>query len=248
MSYPAVFFKSEFQINFARLSLFELYPSHLGISMKILLALPFFFLLSGCEYYRCDNSRFVTSEISPNPTRKETVRYENEREANRSWLYAIIPRHRSQIRWYDIGHWTTWIFFGNDDEGLFGESPRRPYKVHDKNDLKKAFSWWIRNPLHNFTHYTIGSAHRTNSEFTILNINCHGLCCCHYSPLASRQYGSKCTSFYLALHGGKPLISLRIVYPWKRKTEFYFGWGKKGNFGIKFLPLVNEKKHKKNFL
>jgi hypothetical protein len=239
MSYSAVFFKGEFQINFARFSLFKL-------SMKFLLALSLFHL-AGCAHYKCDTSRFLKRELTPESSEREQVRYKNEKDANNSPLYAIVPRHRCQIRWYDIGHWTTWMIFGNDDDGIFGESPRSPYEANAKNNLKKAMSWWIRNPLHNFTYYAIGSAHRKNSELTILNVNCHGVCFCHYSPLATRKYGSRCTSFYLALHGGKPLISLRIAYPWKRKTELYLGWGRKGNFGIKFLPMVDERKHKDCF-
>lgn len=37
------------------------------------------------------------------------------------WLYRFIPRHRSQIYWYDFGHWISWALFGNDDHGIFSE-------------------------------------------------------------------------------------------------------------------------------
>lgn len=244
MTYSTVFFKSEFcpmTNNFATISLFK--PL-----LKILLALPLFFLLSSCAELKYGNKRFLCQPPSENSSSKELVRYQNERKAAKHWLYCVVPRHRCQIRWYDIGHWVTWVFFGNDDEGIFGESPRSPYNPYCKNNTKKAMRWWIRNPLHNFTHYTIGSAYRVNSEYTLFNANCHGICCCHYTPVATRNYGSKCSSFYLALHGGKPLISLRLNYPRKKKTEFYIGWRKEGNFGIKFHPMVDVKKQKESFL
>jgi len=244
MTYSAVFFKSEFSPmtdNFATFSLFK--PL-----LKILLALPLFFLLSGCAQYKYGNERFLCQPEPKTCSPKDAMRYQNERRASRHWLYCVVPRHRCQIRWYDVGHWMTWALFGNDDEGIFGESANSPYLGHCKNNSKKAARWWIRNPLHNFTHYAIGSAHCVNSELTILNANCHGVCCCHYTPVATRNYGSRCTSFYLALHGGKPLISLRLNYPWQKKTEIYIGWRKEGNFGIKFLPMVDEKKQKESFL
>ena len=59
-----------------------------------------------------------------------------------------------------------------------------------------------------------------------------------YKEKADTVFGGRYTSFYLGLHNGKPLISLRIAYGPKWKSDFYIGWRDKGNFGIKFLPLT----------
>jgi hypothetical protein len=209
--------------------------------MKIFLVFPLFFVLSSCASYKCGNVKFLKAPPC------EQVRC-NEIDASHHWLYQFVPRHRCQIRCYDLFHWTTWMLFGNDDNGVFGESTSRPYKLYYKNNFPKAVQWWVRNPLHNFTNYTIGSRHGENGEFTLLNLNPHKFQCCHYEKVASHNYGCrKCSSFFAGFHGGKPFLSLRILYPWQWKTEIYLGWRKGGSFGFKFLPMINEKRHKECF-
>ena len=68
----------------------------------------------------------------------------NENAAFDHPLYNIIPRHRSQIRWYDAGHWTTWMLFGNDDDGIFGEARKKPYKPDQPPGFQKALVWFCR--------------------------------------------------------------------------------------------------------
>jgi len=157
----------------------------------------------------------------------ENVIYEDH------WLYQVIPRHRAQIQWYDLPHWTTWMLFGNDDDGIFGEKAR--YKPEIPPSFKKTLYWNCRNPLHNFCNYVIGSAHRTNSELTLLKIYPTKLEAFKYKPIGDTVFASKDTSFFLALHGGKPFVSLRIAYGQGCTSDFYFGWRCRGDFGIKCI-------------
>lgn len=161
----------------------------------------------------------------------------NQKEALSHPLYGVVPRHRCQIRAFDLPRWAAWMVWGNDDEGIFGEGAGRPYCIYRKNTYGKALSWWCRNPLHNFTHYVIGNAGRVNSELTLLNLHSRGVYCLEYDPIANKNYGSEGTSLFLALHGGKPFVSFRIKYPWDRYTQFYLGWRKNGCFGVKFQPM-----------
>ena len=188
-------------------------------------------LLSSCATYRqpthCFNKPLTECENHK----------KNLKQATRSSLYRYIPRHRCQIKWYDAPHWAAWAVFGNDDDGIFGEAQRDPYQLYKSNCPQKALCWWIRNPFHNLFHYVIGSAHCVNSEFTILNIHECGIQALRYCPTAKRNFGGRGTSFFLALHGWKPFISIRIVYFNKYQTDFYLGWRKHGAFGFKLQPF-----------
>lgn len=201
--------------------------------MKWIFVLSCLFLFSGCATYKAPTDSYVVAESEVDPERCV-----QEKKAARHWLYCMIPRHRTQIRWYDVGHWCTWMLFGNDDDGIFGESQKRPYRPNQQQSSGKALVWWLRNPLHNFTFYTIGSAERENGEFTILNLSRDNISALNYRKKAQKNFGSKNSSFFLALHGGKPYVSLRIVTPWKRRLQFYFGWRERGNFGVKFQPFA----------
>ena len=175
-------------------------------------------LLTGCMKYKI-------------PT--ESLPYPNESLDHP--LYEIIPRHRCQLAWYDVGHWTSWMIFGNDDDGIFGE----PANYHEKQSpgLKKALAWQLRNPLHNFCFYVIGSAQRQNSEFDLLKIGQGKVEGMQYRGSGQNNFPYESSCFYLALHGGKPFVSLRLVYTPKYRSEFYIGWRERGNFGIKLLPI-----------
>ncbi len=157
------------------------------------------------------------------------------------WLYDVIPRHRSQIAWYDAGHWIAWSLLGNDDDGIFGEGPHANYKPEEPASVAKALKWEGRNPLHNFCFYLIGSAHRTNSEYTLLEVTpCH-LKVGRYSPVAKTVFPTKNSCFYFGLHGGKPFLSFRLRWTRNKSTDFYFGWRERGNFGIKCVPIATKK-------
>lgn len=156
-------------------------------------------------------------------------------------LYRVIPPNRDSIQKNDLPHWTLWALFGNDDDGIFGEKAH--FREDDPDDLKKAFLWWIRNPFHNLFFYVIGSANRQNSLYLILQIGDSQIKAFHYYPLPKKNFPCKNSCFYLALHGGKPFVSIKLVYSRYREFQFYFGWRTRGNFGIKLNPFspINEK-------
>ena len=193
--------------------------------MRLILLIPLLF--AGCATYKIPTQSFA----HPCPT---VPFYDN---AVNHRLYAFIPRHRSQIRIYDIGHWLTWMLAGNDDDGIFGEEPSANFKESEPPSVSKALSWILRNPLHNFTFYVIGSAHRKNSEFAILSLSPRQFRLLHYRPHATTVFPSNCSCLYLGLHGGKPFFSLRLAYTRQHRGDFYIGWRCRGNFGIKFQPL-----------
>jgi hypothetical protein len=202
-------------------------------------------LVAGCAPYRVNTLNFSYQESyeayvieCPSTTIDENGFYENRYQALSHWLYQFIPRHRCQIQWFDIGHWITWTLFGNDDDGVFGPYNYRP---HQRNNLAKALAWTARNPLHNFCFYVIGSAHRPNSEIDLLKVGNRRISMLHYKPQGNTVFASECSSLYLALHGGKPFISFRLMYLSTRRLDFYLGWRDRGNFGMKLLPAVKYK-------
>jgi hypothetical protein len=197
------------------------------------LALAIAFFLSGCVPYKIPTTAYYKESYNPYANHQKM-------EALNHWLYEVVPRHRSQIYWYDAGHWLTWALFGNDENGIFGEDQRKDgcYLPMLEIGLKKALRWSLRNPLHNFCFYVIGSAHRTNSEFTILSVNPSEIKSFDYQPCGRTVFSSRNGGFYLGLHGGKPFVSLRIFYTSRHGGEFYLGWRERGNFGIKFSPWV----------
>lgn len=175
------------------------------------------FVLTGCSSYRCCHHMYLK---------------ENDKRDNHP-LYTIIPSHRLQIHWYDFLHWTTWMLFGNDDDGIFGEGKSANFCPNQPPTVKKALAWYGRNPLHNFFFYTIGSANRSNSQFTLIQVTKEKNALFHYQSIASTPFPGKKYGLYLALHGGKPFISLRFPLPSSRRFDFYLGWRERGNFGIK---------------
>lgn len=166
---------------------------------------------------------------------------QNKRDALDHPLYKIIPRHRSQIYWYDAGHWITWSLFGNDEHGIFGEDHSQAYQIEKPISYKKALCWWIRNPLHNFFHYVIGTAQFSNSQFTLVEMHTTGCSLLTYRLRAAPMFQGDGSSFYCGFHGWKPFIALRLVYGADYKGETYLGWRTQGNFGVKFVPFTTRK-------
>lgn len=184
-------------------------------------------LFSACTNYKQSTSSFL-----------------NETGSNQSTLdhplYHVIPRHRSQIKPYDIGHWTTWMLFGNDDHGIFGEDHDPIFCHQEPDNIGKAFKWFYRNPLHNFCWYVIGSGHKVNSEFAIIKCNPRQMHVLTYR--SSPDFGLKYEpSFFLGFYGWKPFVSLHLFYNKYYRGQFYIGWRNRGNFGIKFLPIIKRK-------
>lgn len=206
--------------------------------MKVFFLLLLIQFLSSCAAYKIPTENFYTPPRSFLSQEENNLYETYQFEASSHWLYRIIPRHRSQIKWYDLGHWLSWALFGNDDDGLFSEAQVPLFRPQQKIEFTKALAWTLRNPFHNFCFYVIGSADRQNDEFTLLKINRRQFRLFEYSPEARTVFGGRYTSFFLGLHGGKPFISLRLAYGSQWKSDFYIGWRDRGNFGIKILPLT----------
>lgn len=185
------------------------------------------FLMCGCASYKVPTESFTNGKGT-------------HEEALSHWLYTVVPRHSSQIEWYDAGHWLSWSLLGNDDDGIFGEESN--YKPDLPNGVAKASCWFFRNPLHNFCFYVIGSSQRVNPEYILLKATPHELTACRPSNQPA-NFGGEGTSFFAALHGGKPFISLRIAWSAKRKSEFYLGWRERGNFGAKCIFLSSRESY-----
>ncbi len=203
---------------------------------KLLLIVLFLLISPGCSYYRVPNQQFIRN--CPNCNK---INYLREKKALNHWLYRVVPRHRSQIRWYDIGHWTFWMLFGNDNDGIFGESKTGPYQQVRRNNVNKAISWWVRNPFHNFTNYTIGSGSKNCSELIILGINSKKIALFEYNKRAKYNFYGPGSSILIALHGFKPYISIQKYLPKESNFQFYLGWRKRDNFGAKCLIRRNYK-------
>ncbi len=183
-----------------------------------------------CAPYRYPTENFIHLEDCP-----------QKQQALSHWLYDVVPRHRCQLYPYDAGHWLMWAFFGNDDDGIFGEEPTAHFRCEQQPSFSKAAAWAWRNPMHNFCFYVIGSASRQNSELTLLRLTPSYWESCIYRPKATTVFASKGSSFYLALHGGKPFLSTRLVWSSAYETRFYIGWRCRGNFGIRFNLLGRRK-------
>ena len=183
------------------------------------------FLCGCCPY------RMATSEVAACIEKS----FRSERKAVHCHpIYAVVPRHRCQIYWFDLPHWVTWSLFGNDDDGVFGE--RANYRLGTPPTYSKAFCWWWRNSFHNFTFYVIGSAHRQNSQLIVLGLSSEGLRLFEYRPVGTHIHHGQGSSVLFAFHGGKPFLSMRLAHD-HYKGDFYVGWRKRGNFGIKFSPF-----------
>lgn len=169
---------------------------------------------------------------------------EKEATACNHMLYKIIPRHRAQIKWYDIGHWTTWALFGNDDDGIFGEGKKANYKPQEPISAKLALYWTCRNPLHNFCFYVIGQAYMKNSELALVSIANGSYSFFTYKPEGKTVFEEGSSSLFFGFHGWKPFIAFKMQYTPKYHTEFYLGWRERGNFGLKLIPLKSYNKEK----
>lgn len=144
--------------------------------------------------------------------------------------YKETPRYRSEIPTWHIKSQCAWAIFGNEDDGIYGEEAQ--FLPDEPNDESKARKWWLRNPLHNFCFYVIGSADKVNDEITLFKASQKGVNCFDYKPVGDTVFADEATSIFIALHGKKPFFSLRVGSK-DRSFDFYFGWRERGNFGIK---------------
>jgi hypothetical protein len=160
-----------------------------------------------------------------------------EQQASSHWLYHAIPRHRCQIRWFDVGHWCSWMLLGNDDDGLFGEASHKKHRSDQRIGATRALTWGMRNPLHNFCHYVIGQPRGKKSEFVLLSLSRKKSAVFSYTPESSGVFPQEDSCLHIAFHGIRPFVGLRLKLSPRRRGDFYLGWRERGNFGVKCQPL-----------
>lgn len=89
------------------------------------------------------------------------------------------------------------------------------WRPEDDYETRKR-SWYLRNPMHNFTHYVIGVSDR---QFHRTGIDAQGV----WNPDGGLNVA--------VTHAG-PLIHLPFISHKGRFLEGYMGWRNGGNFGM----------------
>lgn len=188
-------------------------------------------LATSCASYKAPSSSFARERSGEHAAHYAAV----EERALQHPLYRAIPRHRSQLRWYDAPRWAAWSFVGNDDDGIFGEAIPYSTNIHTGTFCR----WATRNPLHNFSFYLVGSAHwKRHYHAALLSIAGRRVRVC------SRDQGEvhdSDNSFKIAFNDFKPFISLQFSHFKNRRFQFYVGWRGRGNLGFKLRPWAKRK-------
>lgn len=137
------------------------------------------------------------------------------------WLYKIIPFGKENVKWYN---WFFWAFFGNDDDGIFGENSEFFFPIWNKSKTTPwvALKWWFRNPFHNFVRYTLERKHDT--QFYVISYTKERGWKFWFRDTA-RLWSSEQKQFEISVNPF--LISMRGFL----KFEFYLGWKPDGAFG-----------------
>ena len=162
-----------------------------------------------------------------------TYKYKVTGKHFKHWLYDYVPKVRAEAKgWRKL----LWAIFGNDDDGLFGEVAHRSWRERwgSEASFKRAFLWWVRNPLHNFTFFVIGSADREHhTHYRILFISRNAFKGPKYFDSPGRIWGEEgISSLWIALHDNKPFFSLRLKIPFMdRYFTTYVGARTKGTWG-----------------
>ncbi len=107
--------------------------------------------------------------------------------------------------------------------------------------FKDAAKWYARNPLHNFTFYTLGTVgnpeHLNLTLFAADNDGVRALKLNGESYVFKERW-----SFQIAINDGFPFIAWKIPYRFfggtKRQFDGYFGRRPSGSIGAKFRPAV----------
>lgn len=102
-----------------------------------------------------------------------------------------------------------WAFFGNDDDGMYGDTSFNPNQI---KSFWWAIKWWVRNPMHNLTHYVLGFKGHSYG----------------YSGFDTDKPGVGFGWTYKDNGTKWPLLTLNI---WNRLG--YIGWRPSGAFGLK---------------
>lgn len=108
------------------------------------------------------------------------------------------------------------FWLGNNDD----PEPPGWYRPDDPKRLRK---WYVRNPFHNFTFYILGIA---DLEFTRIG---------NHPTEVFNPHGGWNWAWSHAKLLPFPFVSYR-----RDRTQAYFGWRERGNFGIAFRRLKPE--------
>ncbi|MEK6933888.1 MAG: hypothetical protein AABW75_03365 [Nanoarchaeota archaeon] len=185
-------------------------------------------LSSGCATYKISTQNYY----SPRNDGFDEIR----QNALENRLYEVIPRHKEQVKFYDLPHWIPWALMGNDDNGIFGEDKGSiPYK--QEINAKTFCSWTTRNPMHNFMFYVppLGTAGlKKHLSFSLIKYDKKEIKL--FTTKKGEVFGDGKNSFQISFYDFKPFISCKISYSKKRQFDFYFGGRPEGAFGIKFRP------------
>mgnify|MGYP004400924571 FL=1 len=109
-----------------------------------------------------------------------------------------------------------WFWWGNNDD----PEPPDWYRPDDSNRTRK---WYVRNPLHNFTFYVMGIA-----------------------DLKFKRIGNHPGEVFNPDGGWNWAISHARLFPMpyvsyrRGRTQMYFGWRERGNFGITLRRMKKE--------
>lgn len=100
--------------------------------------------------------------------------------------------------------------------GKNSDSPLPDWWRPDDPYEERKRSWYLRNPMHNFTHYVIGVSDR---DF-------------HRKGIAASEVWNPDGGLNLTMTHSGPLIHLPFVSHKGRFLEGYVGWRNSGNFGM----------------
>lgn len=185
-------------------------------------------LATSCASYKVPTTSFAQTRSGENAELYTAV----EQQALEHPLYFAIPRHRSQVHWYDMPRWVHWSLLGNDDDGIFGEGQRVPYStnIHAGTFVR----WSIRNSLHNFSFYVVGSAQwRRHYHAVLFSVSGGGV---RIFSTGEKKVFDSDNSFKIAFNDFKPFIGFQFAHFKNRVFQFYVGWRDRGNLGFKLRP------------
>jgi hypothetical protein len=171
----------------------------------------------------CASYRVATRAYGP---KAQDPFYEVRKRAVASPIYRCVPRKSEQLRPVDA-RWLTWALAGNQDDGIFGEDAgKNPYSTNI--NFRTYLSWSIvRNPLHNFNFYVIGSA-AWKRHYDLALFSLGGTKPARaFANTAQRKPGDH-PYFETGFNDFKPYLKLQ---PWR--ADLFFGWRGNGSFEIK---------------
>lgn len=200
-------------------------------------ALGLALLATSCASYKVPTTSFAQTRSGENAAHYNAV----EQRALEHPLYLAIPRHRSQVRWYDMPHWMHWGLLGNDDDGIFGEGQRVPYSTNI--NAGTFVRWSTRNSLHNFCFYVVGSAQWRRHYHAVLFSIADG----RVRAFSRGEKGvfDSDNSFKIAFNDFKPFIAFQFAHFKNRRFQFYVGWRDRGNLGFKLRPWAKGRSREK---